>query len=154
MASILIWFLFLGLGILWVIDGKIKKEIVLHALLSILVAWASSEIIKTLFPTVRPFEAYGRVPLTLTLVGKGSAFPSAHTAIAFALSTTVYLHDKKAGILFLICSVLVGIGRVMGNVHYPLDILGGIIIGTITAFVIDKVHLYNLLSSTKSKGKK
>lgn len=149
MASVLIWFLFLGLAILWVIDGKIKKEIVLHALLSVLVAWAISEMIKTVFPTLRPFEVNGRVPLTLTLIDKGAAFPSAHTAIAFALSTTVYLHDRKAGIFFLIGSIVVGIGRVWGNVHYPIDVAGGIIIGSLTAFVIDKVHLYNLVSGKR-----
>jgi len=151
LASFLIWVLFAGLGYLWVIDGRIKKEIVLHALFAIIVAWAVSEITKTLFPTLRPFQVNGKPPLTFTFIGKSAAFPSAHTAIAFALSTSVFLHSKKIGFLFILGSIGVGFGRILGNVHYPLDVFGGAVIGTITAVVIDRIHVYNLLLVSRRK---
>lgn len=154
LASFLIWILFAGLGYLWIIDGRIKKEIVLHALFAVIIAWAVSEIAKSLFPSYRPFQVNGKPPLTLTLIGKSSAFPSAHTAMAFALSVSVYLHSKKIGIAFILGSMGVGVGRILGNVHYPVDILGGCVIGVITAVVIDRIHVYNLLPEAPKRRRK
>ncbi|MEK7112389.1 MAG: phosphatase PAP2 family protein [Patescibacteria group bacterium] len=144
LASFLIWFMFAGLLILWVIDGRIKKEQVLHALLSAGVAWGVAQIIKALFPTLRPFEVNGLIPLTLFPSSDG-AFPSGHSAAAFAMATTIWLHDKKIGSAFMVLALLVGVARVWGNVHYPIDILGGVVLGVATAFVIEKVHLRKLI---------
>ena len=136
--------MFAGLLILWVIDGRIKKEQVLHALLSAGVAWGVAQIIKALFPTLRPFEVNGLIPLTLFPSSDG-AFPSGHSAAAFAMATTIWLHDKKIGSAFMVLALLVGVARVWGNVHYPIDILGGVVLGVATAFVIEKVHLRKLI---------
>lgn len=144
LASFLIWFMFGGLLILWVIDGRIKKEQVLHALLSAGIAWGAAEAIKALFPTVRPFEVNGLIPLTLFPTSDG-AFPSGHTAAAFGLAVTIWLHDKRIGSAFLVLALIVGVARVWGNVHYPIDILGGAVLGVVTAFLIEKIHLKKLI---------
>lgn len=145
LASILIWLMFFGLIVLWVIDGKIKKETVIHAVFSCLFAWVVTELIKTFFPTLRPFQSTGLVPLTLTIPGDG-AFPSTHTALAFALSVTILKHDKKVGILYLIMSALVGIARIVAHVHYPIDIVGGAIIGTVISRLTSSKHFDRLLN--------
>ena len=144
LASFLIWLMFLGLLILWFIDGRIKKEQVLHALVASLVAWTLAEIIKRLIPTARPFIVNGEMPLTLTVQSDGS-FPSGHTAAAFALATTIWLHDRKVGWAYIIAALIVGAARVLANVHYPVDILAGAILGILTAFSVEKVHLFSLL---------
>lgn len=148
-ASFLIWFMFGGLVFLWVIDGRVEKEVVLHALLACLVAWAIAEMIKTLFPTTRPFIIDGKLPLTLTTPFDG-AFPSSHETISFALATTVWYHNKKIGTAFVITAILIGAGRVFANVHWPIDILGGAVLGFVVATVIERVHLFSLLKKTKS----
>lgn len=56
LASILIWLMFFGLIVLWIIDGKIKKETVIHAIFSMGIAWVVTELIKYFFPTLRPFQ--------------------------------------------------------------------------------------------------
>lgn len=137
--------MFLGLLILWVIDDKIKREQVLHALFAVVVAWGIAQVIKAVFPTLRPFELNGLTPLTLVPSSNG-AFPSGHTAAAFALATTIWLHDKKMGSVFVVAALTVGVARVWGNVHYPIDILGGAVLGAITAFLIEKVHLRKFIS--------
>jgi undecaprenyl-diphosphatase len=137
--------MFLGLLILWVIDGRIKREQVLHALFAAVVAWGIAQVIKAVFPTLRPFELNGLTPLTL-LPSSDGAFPSGHTAAAFALATTIWLHDKKMGSVFVVAALTVGVARVWGNVHYPIDILGGAVLGAITAFLIEKVHLKKFIS--------
>lgn len=152
LASVLIWVLIAGLLVLWLVDGKIKQEIVLHALIAMVIAWIAAEIVKTLFPTLRPYQVNGKLPLTLTTLHTDGSFPSSHTAIAFATAMTVWLHDKKVGILFVLGAIAVGMGRVHGNVHYPLDIIGGALIGFAVAFSVDKIHVHKLLSRLKSSA--
>ena len=144
LASFLIYFLFFGLIVLWFIDGKIKKEQVLHALFSCFVAWTIAFLIKESFPTLRPYLIDGEKVLTLT-IPKDGAFPSMHTALAFAVSITIFLHDRKIGWYFLIGSLVVGLSRVLANVHYPADILGGAFLGTVTAVIVDKIHFLDLV---------
>lgn len=144
-ASFLIWFMFGGLFVLWVVDGKIKKEQVIHALVAFLLAQLVTEAIKKIFPTLRPFEVNGLPTLTLTAKADG-AFPSGHTASSFALATTIFLHDKKVGTGFLAAASIVGVARVLSNVHYPIDIIGGAIEGISIAFLIEKAHLKKFIS--------
>lgn len=138
-ASFLIYILFFGLFILWIIDGRIKKEQVIHALFAIIITWIISELIKSFFPTIRPFLLNGQNPLTITAPSDG-AFPSSHTAQSFALAVTIFMHDKKYGSLYLICAILIGVTRVMANVHYPIDIFGGAFLGTLIAVIVEKFH--------------
>lgn len=150
-ASFFIYFLFLGLGILWVIDGKIKKEQVIHALFACLFAWTTAALIKHFFPTVRPFVLNGGETDVLIRPTDG-AFPSEHTTLAFALAVTVFMHDRKVGWLFLIGALIAGAARVFANVHYPVDILGGAFIGTLTAVIVEKLH-FSAIIGQRQKGK-
>lgn len=144
-ASILIWLMFFGLIVLWVIDGKIKKETVIHAVFSCLIAYAVTELIKTFIPTLRPFQFDGALPLTLTVPTDG-AFPSSHSAVGFALAVTILKHDRKVGILYLTMAGLVGIARIVAHVHYPIDIMAGALIGTIISALTSSKHFVRLLN--------
>lgn len=150
LASFLIWLLFAGLFVLWIIDGRIKKEQVLHAIYSSTIAWFIAFIIKTLFPTSRPFAQNGDEIKTITVPFDG-AFPSQHTAIAFAVAVTIFMHDKKYGWLYLVSALLIGWARVMANVHYPADIFGGALLGTLVAVAVEKRHFFGLLIAGKRK---
>lgn len=148
LASYLVFLLITGLFILWFIDGKIKKEQVVHALFASFTAWIIAHIIKDLFPTTRPFLENGVNPLTLT-TPTDSAFPSGHSAFSFALSMTIFLHDKKVGLFFIICAFLIGISRVLAHVHYPIDIAGGALLGIVVAVVVEKIHPFKLLTFSR-----
>lgn len=144
-ASILIFIMFFGLLILWLIDGRIKKETALHALFSSLTAWVFTYMIKTLLPIPRPFRVNGFPPLTLT-VPTDSSFPSLHSAVAFALATSIWLHNKNLGFLYIILACMVGWGRIESNVHYLPDILFGAFVGIGISLIIEKLHLFKLVS--------
>lgn len=111
---------------------------VFQALLSAIVArFVIVEIIHQIFFRSRPFVDYDvflifQHPAT-------SSFPSGHAAFFFALSAIVYFYNKKAGSLFLIASFLIAISRVFSGVHWPFDILGGMLIGIITAWLIHRI---------------
>lgn len=145
LASILIWFLYAGLFILWFIDGKIKKEQVLHALFASGLAWVFANMLKEVFHTDRPFVENSLPIITLTSSTIGSyAFPSVHTAVSFSLAFTIWLHDKSVGAAFLVLAFLIGAGRIFGNVHYPVDIFGGAILGVAVAYFVEKLHLFKI----------
>lgn len=148
LATFLIWFLFLGLAVLWVIDGRIKKEQVAHALFACLFAWIIAFLIKHFFPTARPFTLNGR-EIDVLLKPTDGAFPSEHTTIAFALAVTVFMHDRKIGWYFLGSALVIGVARVLANVHYPIDIVGGAFLGTIIAVIVERIHLFKLITRNR-----
>lgn len=147
-ASFLIWIMFAGLLVLWVIDGRIKKEQVLHALFSAFVGWLITELIKSLINTRRPFITNGGEPITIT-TPEDEAFPSGHSTAAFAVAVSIWLHDKKIGAIYMFSAFLVALGRILANVHYPLDTIVGALIGTLTSVTFDKVHLFSLLKKKR-----
>lgn len=147
-ASFLIWFLFAGLVVLWFIDGKIKKEQVIHALFACIISALAVTLVKHFFPTLRPYMVNGG-EVDVLVKPLDAAFPSGHTAQAFALSVTIFLHDRKIGWYFLMGALVVGVSRVVANVHYPLDIVGGAFIGTLVAVIVEKTHLFGLIGKRK-----
>jgi undecaprenyl-diphosphatase len=152
-ASFFIYLLFIGLIVLWFIDGKIKKEQVVHAVFAAFVAWAISALIKIFFPTLRPFMVNGG-EIDVLIKPLDGAFPSSHTAESFAVAVTVFMHDRRVGLGFLIAALVIGIARVVANVHYPVDILGGAFLGTIVAVVVEKMHFLDLVNKLSSRRKK
>lgn len=152
-ASFFIYFLFIGLGFLWIIDGKIKKEQVVHALFAVFIAYLIAELIKHFFPTLRPFMINGK-EIDVFIRPINGAFPSGHTAEAFALAVTIFLHDRRVGWWFLASALLIGIARVLANVHYPIDIVGGAFLGTLVAVVVEKLHFLDLVKKFSPRKKK
>lgn len=68
------------------------------------------------------------------------SFPSGHTIFVFALATAVFLYNKKVGLWFYGAALLIGFSRIFVGVHWPLDILGGIVLGVPTTLLCDKLY--------------
>lgn len=148
LASFLIWILYFSFLLLFYL-GKTIKKVFFFSLISSLLAWILSWMFKSLLPTLRPFLLEGLVPLTLT-VTYDSSFPSGHSAFAFGLSTAIFLFNKKLGVIYFFLSFLVAVGRVLGKVHFWVDVLGGMILGIFSALLID----YILFRKRRGKSKK
>ena len=67
---------------------------------------------------------------------KDFSFPSGHTLVSFEAAIMILLFNKKWGILATTVAVLIGISRLYLFVHFPTDVLGGAIIGTIIAISV------------------
>lgn len=148
LASFLIWVLYGGLIILWVVDGRVKREVAIHALMASFAAWIVSEVVKNLIPSMRPFQVNGLYPLTLTTPGDHS-FPSSHASLVFGMAFAVWLHNKKLGWIFLFGAILVGTGRVLAHVHYIQDIIAGAFLGIASAYALERVHFKKYITSRK-----
>lgn len=145
LASFLIWFMLGSLIFLWIIDGRIKREQALHAFIASLAAWVTSMMIKSLYPSLRPFKLYNFIPSTFTIPSGNSSFPSIHSAVAFAIAVSIWNHNKKLGNRFLVLAVLVAAGRVLSGVHYLHDVIAGALIGVVIGILVKRLHTYKLV---------
>ena len=92
--------------------------------------------LKPYFARVRPYDAYESLTC---LIGPqwDYSFPSGHTCNAFC-SAFVYLKtlDKPYGVVTVILAALLAFSRLYVGVHYPSDILGGLVVALIASVVI------------------
>jgi undecaprenyl-diphosphatase len=86
----------------------------------------------------RPFEMHD-VQLLVAKLTDGS-FPSIHTLVSFVIAFGVYAYDKKMGAYFIIAAALVSLSRVYVGVHYPFDILGGVILAWLSFYLVGKIN--------------
>lgn len=64
------------------------------------------------------------------------SFPSGHTTAAFASMVPLFwLGRKRLSWLALVFAFLMGISRIYLVVHFPSDVLGGIIVGTLAGII-------------------
>lgn len=138
LASFLIWFMFGAVIYLSFVNKKFTTKQVAHGMAAAFFAWGVSELLKTAFPTTRPFISEGLQPLTFTVPLDG-AFPSTHAAISFGLAAGLWTYDKKMGGILFIAAILVSLGRILSNVHYFIDVFGGAYLGVVSAFLINRV---------------
>jgi undecaprenyl-diphosphatase len=113
----------------------IKKQgrLAIKCLLALALAVSLSDIIayrviKTHIQRPRPPEAGISVDLR-TPVYAGFSFPSNHAANMFAAAQILTLAYPPIGIPFYILAALIAFSRIYVGVHFPLDVLGGAILG-------------------------
>lgn len=106
---------------------------------SALLGWLTLQIIimviKSIIKIPRPYLSLDITPLVL-IPPTNSSFPSEHSALAFLIATLVFFQHNKWGIIYFAGALLVGIGRILANVHYPIDIIFGSILGITTGIII------------------
>lgn len=113
---------------------RAKIDLLLTAAAATIIARAGvTEIIRYFYQRPRPFSVLETNQL---LSDPAWSFPSGHATFFFALSTVVYLYDRRWGTGFFIATIFITVSRVIAGVHYPSDILGGAIIGVLTAYFI------------------
>lgn len=85
----------------------------------------------------RPFVTHAVTPIYPH--GADNGFPSDHTILVAFIAVTIFSSSKRLGGILFGMTLLVGISRVAGNIHSPIDIVGSIIfaiLGGVTAYVL------------------
>lgn len=73
-----------------------------------------------------------------------STFPSKHTLLVFAISTSIFLYDRFLGSIMWVLSLLTGFSRIWVGHHYPSDIIGSAFIASITSIILDEISHLNI----------
>jgi len=96
-----------------------------------------TETIRFFYHQPRPFIVLNIEPLINH--DTTSSFPSGHASAYFALALAIFYLNKKLGWWFLISSLLMGIARIFVGIHWPTDILGGIVIALLSVLLVKKI---------------
>ena len=95
-------------------------------------------ILKNLVARERPCWIDSDI-LMLISIPEDYSFPSGHT-LASTISTVILMQeDKKLGIPAVILAVLIAFSRMYLFVHFPTDILGGLLLGLVIGFSVTPV---------------
>ena len=119
------------LSILLLLFKKTRKVGICCALGLIFDLLVVNIAIKPLVARVRPYEVLKEITILTHQPGDHS-FPSGHSAGSFACAWAFFrAYKKKWGIPALVLASLIAISRLYVGVHYPTDVIGGIVIGII-----------------------
>jgi undecaprenyl-diphosphatase len=100
-------------------------------LAAVVIADATAGIVKIAVGENRPNE-----PDPLVTVPHSHSFPSGHTATAVAGAIVLSSFVPRAAPLFAILAAGVAYSRLYVGAHFPLDIVGGAVIGAATALLL------------------
>ncbi len=112
-------------------------------------AWFIAHFFKDVFQTLRPFVADLNVqPL---LVESGYAFPSGHATFFMALASALWFYHKRLAVFFGLSAIIIGLARIAAGIHWPVDILGGLILGYVIGTTLHNLIVAIMGPSQKDK---
>lgn len=128
-------------GLLWALIGGLllldssTARCGVYLIISLsLCALVNNIVFKSLCDRERPCDTYQNVPLLIKRP-IGSSFPSGHTATSFASATALFVLDPRIGAIALFIAFIIAFSRLYLFVHYPSDILFGILSGVALSIV-------------------
>lgn len=129
-------FLITGLLVLLVLIKQTRKQrlqFLLTIIIAGVIAYILSKILSSLYYDPRPFVSQNITPLIPHAPDNG--FPSDHAWFTSVIAACIYMFNQTYGKLAFAIVIIVGIARVMAHVHSPIDIIGGIAIGVVAAYL-------------------
>ena len=102
------------------------------------VALLANQAISHLWERPRPFTAHAALTHVLGARTTDPSFPSDHAAAAFAIAFAVLAFSRRAGAVFLAVAALVGLSRIALGMHYPSDVLAGLLVGLAAAALVTR----------------
>ncbi len=128
---ILLWFMD------WGLPRKQNQYAVIMALEALILGRGIlTTVIRELWPRLRPFvENQANVLISQSPLEPG--LPSGHAVMAFTLALPVFLYNRRAGIWLIFIALVISAARIFVGVHYPTDILAGIMLSLFVVFFLN-----------------
>jgi len=147
--KIMVFITWLGnIGWIWIAAAllfilfKKHRELGIIMILSLLLALlVGNALMKPLFQRERPFINAPQINLLISAPADYS-FPSGHAFSSFAAATVIWLYKKRWGIYAVTLAALISFSRLYLYVHYPTDVLAGIILGICAAIASYKIYVF------------
>ena len=89
----------------------------------------------------------------LVPVPKDFSFPSGHSLVSFEGAVCIFLFNRKWGIPALMLAVLTAFSRLYLFVHFPTDVLTGIVMGTVIAWSVVRTAKRRMKKTDRMSGK-
>jgi len=133
-GGVIIWLVIAAaIFLCWPPHGKRTALLTVTALLlSILLV---SDILKEIIGRQRPFFTLTDVRILIEKPNSFS-FPSGHSANSFACATVIAKRIKPLAPIVFAIAFIIAFSRVYVGVHYPFDVVAGIIIGSICGLFV------------------
>ena len=142
-AQFVICFLPLITVLIYFLSSRFQKNkyqrVLLLLLFSLILAEAIYLVIGLIYHQPRPFLSHPAVNPLVDVTSSSQSFPSNHTILVFLFSLAILEANQVVGIIFLCLSALVGLSRIIAGVHYPSDVLAGVIIAILSTWLIKKI---------------
>lgn len=126
-------------GIFWIILAivllcfrKTRRAGVAMAVALIIGLCVTNLGIKPLAARIRPYVVDPSISLIIPPESEFS-FPSGHTSTSFECAFVLAWYHRKAGIAAIVLAAVIAFSRLYLMVHYPTDVLAGIVIGALVA---------------------
>lgn len=139
LATYLIWLEFAAISAFFLLEIRRRYLAFGSAAVSAGVACLISEAIGRFWFRPRPFAELAGVHELVPKFMTDKSFPSDHATVAFALAMSVFLVNRRWGILMFVIAFLVSVGRVLVGVHYPSDIMTGALLGCVAAYILHRL---------------
>ncbi len=139
-------------AMMFILGRNLSRRGAVTAGLSAVAAVGIAQLVTMMVDRARPFVAD---PLVQVFVhhGPDRSFPSDSATAAFAIATAILLYKPRLGWVALVLAAAWGIGRIAVGMHYPTDILAGIVLGAgVSALLRTRAprHAIELLADTLS----
>ncbi|MBE7024201.1 MAG: phosphatase PAP2 family protein [Ruminococcaceae bacterium] len=92
-------------------------------------------IMKNIIARPRPCELFEGIDMLIKIPSDPS-FPSGHTLASFISAFVLFDVKKILGIIAIVPATLMALSRMYLFVHFPTDILGGIVLALIIYFIV------------------
>ena len=99
-----------------------------------LIVFTGVSLIRSFMNKPRPYELYNYNQI-LRKNSPGKSFPSRHVFSIFVIAVSIIFVSVPLGSILLVMGVILAILRVIGGVHFPLDVIVGAIAGILGALL-------------------